>query len=385
MVSFPHMRRVFVFGVMIISSFVAAFPAAAFDVPAAVARATAFVVCDRRQGTGTMINATEGYVLTAGHIAQNSETGEIAGHCAVLFPNATPGSAPSYSASVVRTIYDIRTDRDFAILRLDERRSGTAPLPDALRTNEFAAPGDEMAVLGFPSGTPDSMSQSTGKVLRFSRGTVTSDAAISKGFSGGPAVDVAGSVIGVASRFSTETDDQTGVSTPRDYEFGDILSLISWLDESGPKTHDSFLFHADPARFDGAPYVIRDETLGCTHLVRTEQSPAVYCLLEGIERIAFPNTQVYFSWYDDFSTVVYATVEQLAQFRLVGTVTHKPGSLIKIQTDPRTYLVTDGFGTLRWIKTEERAKALFGDEWAKRIVDVSDASFAEYRLGPPIE
>ena len=57
--------------------------------------------------------------------------------------------------------------------------------------------------------------------------------------------------------------------------------------------------------------------------------------------------------------------------------------MVKIISDPKVYAVSRG-GLLRWIGTEEIAKALYGNDWNKQIDDVSDAFFFNYRIGDPI-
>ena len=65
-------------------------------------------------------------------------------------------------------------------------------------------------------------------------------------------------------------------------------------------------------------------------------------------------------------------------------MTMKPGSLIKIESDPKVYLVSDIDGTLRWIPTEERAKELYGDGWAGFVKDVPVTFFSSYTIGAPL-
>ena len=111
--------------------------------------------------------------------------------------------------------------------------------------------------------------------------------------------------------------------------------------------------------------------------------PAVY-YVSGGKRYVFSNEKVYFSWYHDFSSVVTVSDQELASFLIGGNVTYKPGTkLVKIQTDPKVYVVGPG-GTLRWIATEEAAKALFGNAWAKQVDDIPDAFFLNYRQGADV-
>lgn len=112
-------------------------------------------------------------------------------------------------------------------------------------------------------------------------------------------------------------------------------------------------------------------------------SPAVY-YVDGGKRWVFPNEKIYFSWYADFSQVQTITDAQLASYPIGGNVTYKPGfRLVKVQTDPKVYAVGPG-GSLRWLTSEDAARAVYGADWSKRVDDVSDAFFFDYRQGDPI-
>ncbi len=100
-------------------------------------------------------------------------------------------------------------------------------------------------------------------------------------------------------------------------------------------------------------------------------------------RYAFPNQNIYRSWYSSFDTVQTVSASELANFRLAGSVLYRPGTTIKITTDPKVYLVTAN-GELRWIQTEGVAQSLLGNTWASQVEDVSDAFFVAYRIGAPI-
>jgi hypothetical protein len=62
----------------------------------------------------------------------------------------------------------------------------------------------------------------------------------------------------------------------------------------------------------------------------------------------------------------------------------RPGTvLIKIVSDPKVYAVEPN-GTLRWVKTEAIATALYGADWAKKVRDLDVAFFAGYLSGSDI-
>jgi hypothetical protein len=115
-------------------------------------------------------------------------------------------------------------------------------------------------------------------------------------------------------------------------------------------------------------------------LIKMEGLSSVYYLGEDGKRYVFPTENTYFSWYSDFSSVVTIPQSELESYPLGSNVTIRPGThLVKITTDPTVYAVEEG-GTLRAIPDEETAKTLYGDNWAKRVVDVPDAFFTNYTI-----
>ena len=120
-------------------------------------------------------------------------------------------------------------------------------------------------------------------------------------------------------------------------------------------------------------------------LVTTGGTSAVYYVgLDG-RRYVFPNEKVYKSWFLDFDDVITLDQDELESIGLSANVTYRPGILlVKIMSDPKVYAVSNG-GTLRWVKTEATAKALYGNDWAKFVDDVLDAFFINYKIGSDIE
>ena len=101
------------------------------------------------------------------------------------------------------------------------------------------------------------------------------------------------------------------------------------------------------------------------------------------QRYVFPNSQIYFSWYKDFSGVLTISEDLLASISIGGNVTYRPGRMLKIQTDPKVYAVCRG-GLLRWVSTENAARTLYGPKWGTMIDDVPDSFFFNYKIGDPI-
>ncbi len=120
-------------------------------------------------------------------------------------------------------------------------------------------------------------------------------------------------------------------------------------------------------------------------LVRGESFSAVYYVGKDGFRYVFPNDKTYFTWYENFDTVLTVSDTDLATIQIGGNVTYKPGvRMIKINSDPRTYAVDEG-GTLRWVTTETIATTLYGSSWNTMIDDVPDAFFSNYEMGSDLE
>jgi len=115
-------------------------------------------------------------------------------------------------------------------------------------------------------------------------------------------------------------------------------------------------------------------------LIKSADSTAVYIVI-GSNRYVFPDLKTYQSWHgDDFSAVKTVSSDELISHTLKGNVTHKPGSLIKIQTDPKVYEVKDDQGSISTVADEATAIASFGANWATLVRDVPDAFFVNYQI-----
>lgn len=124
---------------------------------------------------------------------------------------------------------------------------------------------------------------------------------------------------------------------------------------------------------------------GADDLVKCPDFSAVYYLGDDGERYVFPNENIFFSWFPDFSEVKTVSCDDLASFPIGDRLVYQPGtSLVKIPSDPSVYAV-ESDGVLREIPDEDTAKALFGDDWAERVDDVSEAFWPSFTVGEPLE
>jgi hypothetical protein len=117
------------------------------------------------------------------------------------------------------------------------------------------------------------------------------------------------------------------------------------------------------------------------HNPLTQSDSAVYyCGADG-RRYVFPNPSTYFSWYTNFNNIQIISENDLAAISLgANNATIRPGTrLVKFQTSHKVYAVAPG-GALRWIADEKTAAALYGPNWNKWVLDISDAFFSNYHI-----
>jgi len=127
------------------------------------------------------------------------------------------------------------------------------------------------------------------------------------------------------------------------------------------------------------------ETDYAAQIVKMEGLDTLYYVTAEGNRYVFPNEKTYKSWFYDFSDVATISQAELEALPLSGNIRYRPGVvLIKIQTDPKVYTVTQN-GVLRWVKTEAKAKQMFGENWNQLVDDIADSFFTNYTIGEPIE
>lgn len=117
----------------------------------------------------------------------------------------------------------------------------------------------------------------------------------------------------------------------------------------------------------------------------TDPCRAVYYYGDDGSRHAFPNENVYFTWYTNFDDVVIVTDSFMASLTLGHNVTYHPGTrMVKFITLNTVYAVGTS-GELRGIASEELAISLYGSTWNTQIDDISDAFHGNYTFGENID
>lgn len=117
-------------------------------------------------------------------------------------------------------------------------------------------------------------------------------------------------------------------------------------------------------------------------LFKVPDNTAVYLLNADMERMYFPNSEVYHTWYEDFSgvqTIANTCVDAYpAPSSAPYGVNYRSGSrLVKVTISPSVYVIEPN-NTKSKIASEAVAKALYGDNWAKLVRDVADVYWPNY-------
>lgn len=110
--------------------------------------------------------------------------------------------------------------------------------------------------------------------------------------------------------------------------------------------------------------------------MKGQSGAAVYLIGTDAKKYVFPSQKEYFTWYPNFDKVVRVAVAELDMYPDGGAVTVRPGTkLVTHANTAKVYAIEPG-GILRWIPTDTIAKALYGNNWTSRLVDVIPGFFS---------
>jgi len=123
-------------------------------------------------------------------------------------------------------------------------------------------------------------------------------------------------------------------------------------------------------------------TLSAGDLFKVPDNSAVYLLNGNMERLYFPHSTVYKTWYEDFSGVVEIPNTCVDAYPAPSAapfgVNYRSGSkLVKVQISPSVYVIEPGNKKSK-LGSEGVAKALYGDNWAGKVMDVADVFWPNY-------
>jgi hypothetical protein len=119
-------------------------------------------------------------------------------------------------------------------------------------------------------------------------------------------------------------------------------------------------------------------------IFKTPYHSAIYLVDSNNGRMYFPNSEIYYTWFDDFSSVQTIDPTCVDNYPTHGGVNYRPGSrLIKSVISPSVYVIEPG-NQIRKIASEQVATSLYGSNWASVVRDVDDYFMDNYVKGSPI-
>lgn len=117
-------------------------------------------------------------------------------------------------------------------------------------------------------------------------------------------------------------------------------------------------------------------------LVKTANLDTVYYYSIFGQRHVFPNYNIFYSWFNDFSNII--TVDDLSGYELGENVMVRGGTfLVTIQSTNKIYGIEPG-GILRWYEDEDILKKLYGNNYQSNLIDIPSSFFFSYTEGQPI-
>lgn len=122
--------------------------------------------------------------------------------------------------------------------------------------------------------------------------------------------------------------------------------------------------------------------LGVGNLFKVRGNSAVYYVDKNLNRMYFPNSEVFYTWYDNFSNVIEIDSTCVDNYPVPSQppygVNYRPGSrLVKLAISPSVFVIEPN-NLLRKIGSEQVARDLYGSEWSKLVRDVNDSFWANY-------
>ena len=115
-------------------------------------------------------------------------------------------------------------------------------------------------------------------------------------------------------------------------------------------------------------------------LLKSPQHTAVY-QYEGGKRRAFPNSEVYHTWYDSFSNIYTISVAEMEAIEIGNPMPIKGYTkLLKFPLNPKIYSVTKD-GIIHHIPDAMTAKSWYGENWGNEIIELPEIYYLFYTKG----
>ena len=159
--------------------------------------------------------------------------------------------------------------------------------------------------------------------------------------------------------------------------------------ETDTTTSEEPVVDAEPSGTTGiSPVTGLEEDISVVSVGDYIKSPSfttVYFIDDLLQRHPFIDAQTFFTFEDDFSSIVTVTDATLSTLTIAEPMLPNPGvTLVKIQSDDNVYAVDASEG-LRWVTTEEIAIAMYGQSWSDYVIDLPPTLFPHFTVGSAIE
>jgi putative serine protease PepD len=198
------------------------------------------------QGTGIVVDAAQGIVVTNAHVVEGGTTITL--------------TAPTDKQARSATLVGADSTKDIAVLKVDGTNLVAAELgasADVQVGDDVVAIGNALGLRGDPSVTRGIVS-GLGRSVGDLTGMLQTDAAINPGNSGGPLVNASGQVIGINTAIAGQAQN-IGFAIPIDT----VRSIITQITGGQPAAPTSFLGVATTDATDGSPgAVVQQLTAG---------------------------------------------------------------------------------------------------------------------------
>jgi len=283
-------------------------------------------------GSGFIVDKT-GYILTNYHVVEDASRITVQ-----LF------TGEEYVAKIVGT----DEETDLAVLKIEAGKD----LPFVkLGDSEKSQVGDWVLAIGSPfglsqtvtAGIVSQVNRETPETLKFPKKFIQTDAAINRGNSGGPLVNMDGEVIGVNSQIATSTGDYNGIGFA--LPINDAAAVYRQIRENGKVRRGYLGVSLDSVKTEFAKVYGLPEPKGAIILnVSDSKSAAAVAGLQAGDVITEFNGQKVESASDLIGKVSAATPEQTVNvvfMRETGTRLERKTTQIRLSERPSNNKIID--------------------------------------------
>lgn len=319
-------------------------------------------------GSGFIIDKA-GYILTNYHVVEDSSRITVQLHSGEEFTAKIVGMDEETDLAVLK----IETGRELPALRLGD--------------SEKAQVGDWVLAIGSPFGLAQTVTagivsqvkRETPYTFQFPRKFIQTDAAINRGNSGGPLVNMDGEVIGVNSQIATSTGDYNGIGFA--LPINEAAAVYRQIIQNGKVRRGYLGVSLDSVKAEFAKVYNLPEAKGAIVLeVRDKKSAAALAGLQAGDVVLEFNNQKIESAADLIAKVSATAPEQTVNvifLRETGAKLERKTTAIKLTERPsNNKVIDDGDGSRRPLGGLREVSKPFG----LTLLELTPALITTYKL-----